>query len=47
MTRFLIADDEFQIRRGLKGLLNRIMEGQGEVEYLEAEDGVDAYEKAL
>ena len=41
MIRFLIADDESQIRRGLKGLLVRIMEGE-DVEFLESEDGVDA-----
>lgn len=44
MTRFLIADDEPQIRKGLRGLVSQIMEG--DVEFLEAEDGVDAFEKA-
>lgn len=46
MIRFLVADDEPQIRRGLKGLLTQILEGETEVEFLEAEDGIDAYEKA-
>ncbi len=45
MMRFLIADDEPQIRRGLKGLLTRIMNGE-EAAYFEAEDGIEAYEKA-
>jgi len=47
MIRFLLADDEPQIRRGLKGLLTRILEGEREVLFFEAEDGVDAYEKAV
>lgn len=47
MTRFLLADDEPQIRRGLRGLVTRLMEGEGEIEFIEAEDGVDAYEKAV
>ena len=45
MTRFLIADDEPQIRRGLRGLLTQIVAGE-EAEFVEAEDGVDAFEKA-
>jgi len=45
MTRFLIADDEPQIRRGLRGLVTQIMEG--EAEFIEAEDGIDAYDKAV
>jgi two-component system response regulator YesN len=45
MTRILIADDEPQIRKGLRGLLSQILAGE-DVEYLEAEDGLDAYEKA-
>jgi two-component system response regulator YesN len=45
MIRLLIADDEAQIRRGLRGLLTQILEGE-EVEFVEAEDGVDAFEKA-
>jgi len=44
MTRFLIADDEPQIRKGLRGLVTQILDG--EVEFVEAEDGVEAYEKA-
>jgi len=46
VIRFLLADDEPQIRKGLRGLLVRIMENEGEVEFLEAEDGVDAYDQA-
>ncbi len=45
MTRFLIADDEPQIRRGLRGLVTQITEG--EAEFIEAEDGVEAYDKAV
>lgn len=45
MTKFLVADDEPQIRRGLKGLLSQILDGE-EFELFEAEDGVDAFEKA-
>jgi len=44
MIRFLIADDEPQIRRGLRGLLSQILGEEGE--FVEAEDGIDAYEKA-
>lgn len=47
MTRFLIADDEAQIRRGLKNLVARLLDEAGEgAEFVEAEDGVDALEKA-
>jgi two-component system response regulator YesN len=45
MTRFLIADDEPQIRRGLRGLVTQIMEGNAE--FIEAEDGIEAYDKAV
>lgn len=45
MTRFLIADDEPQIRRGLRGLVTEIM-AEDPVEFFEAEDGIDAFEKA-
>ena len=45
MIRFLIADDEPQIRRGLRGLLVRILDGE-EAEFFEAEDGVDALAQA-
>jgi two-component system response regulator YesN len=45
MTKFLIADDEPAIRRGLRGLLGQILAGE-EAEFFEAEDGVDALEKA-
>jgi len=45
VIRFLIADDEPQIRRGLRGLLVRILDGE-EAEFFEAEDGVDALAQA-
>lgn len=45
MIRFLIADDEPQIRRGLRGLLGRITAGL-DTEFLEAEDGLDALNQA-
>jgi two-component system response regulator YesN len=45
MIRFLIADDEPQIRRGLRGLVSQIL-GDRDVEFWEAEDGIEAYEKA-
>lgn len=47
MIRFLLADDEAQIRRGLRGLLTQILKDDAEVEFVEAEDGVDAYDKAV
>lgn len=45
MIRFLIADDEVQIRRGLRTLVAQIL-GDRDVEFLEAEDGVQAYDLA-
>jgi two-component system response regulator YesN len=45
VTKFLIADDEPAIRRGLRGLLGQILAGE-EAEFFEAEDGLDALEKA-
>ena len=30
MTRFLIADDEPQIRKGLRGLVTQILDGEVE-----------------
>jgi len=43
VIRFLIADDEPQIRKGLRGLVAQIVP---DAEFAEAEDGLDAFDKA-